>query len=431
LAAPGKANDNNPEGGIDMTWLDDCWLRRATGSAAALIVSFGIALAADPAPVPGFDDTTITVGELLPLTGPAANFGPAVANGAKAWFEYINKEKGGINGRYKIATAIEDNGNEQTMTVQSYNKIKSQVAMIAMLFGTHTTLAVAPQLVEDKLLASVEGADEQFFRMRNILPVGTTYQVIAINAIDYLVHERGAADKVFCGMIRDDPYGQASLAGVKFAAEKLHLKLPLITNFTLSDQDFSGQVGQLKGAGCDYIYATTIPPQLVRLVGNAVRVGYMPTIIVPFPSWTGALVGSPAMDFFEQHLIVAGEGNEWGDVSSPQMAQMIDNLKKYTPDQKPDFFYVLGYRCAMGSTEVLEKAAAAGDISREALLKTLETIKEMDFGGLGGLHRYGPVNERQPPHESSVFKANRQKPYGLQALKVNFTTPTVALYRQP
>ena len=366
----------------------------ASLAAAAMIGGAGCASAADLKPVPGFDGTTITIGELLPLTGPAANFGPAVANGSKAWIEYLNKEKGGIAGRYKLALAIEDNANEQTMTVQSYNKIKGQVAMISMLFGTHTTLAVLPQIVEDKLMASVVGADEQFYRQRNLLPVGSTYQVIVINALDYITRERGAQDKVFCGMFRDDPYGQASLGGFKFATEKLKLKVGVMTSFTLTDQDFSGQVGQLKGANCDYVYATTIPPQLVRMVGNMVRVGYQPTMVVPFPSWTGALVGSPAIDYFEQHLLIAGEGTEWGDVSSPQMAQMIDNLKKYTPDQKPDFFYVLGYRCTMASTNILEKAAASGDISREALLKALESTSVMDFGGT---RRRAPLWTRKRP----------------------------------
>jgi ABC-type branched-subunit amino acid transport system substrate-binding protein len=383
--------------------------------------------AADLKPVPGFDGKTITVGELQPLTGPAANFGFAVANGAKAWFAHVNQD-GGIAGKYKVVADVEDNANEQAMTVQSYNKIKDRVAMIAMLFGTHTTLAVLPQIKEDKLLTSVEGADTPFYHQQLLLPVGTTYQIMAINAIDYLVHEKGAQGKNFCGLIRDDPYGQAGLEGLKFVTDKLHLKLPLVANFALTDQDFSGQVSQLKAANCDYVYVTTIPPQLVRMIGDAVRIGYAPTIIGQFPTWTGALVNSPAIDFFEQHLIISGEGREWGDTSDPLMRQMLADLQKYTPGQKPDFFFVLGYRCAMASTRVLEKAAQSGDIGRDALIRAYESIPTMDFGGLGGLHHYGPVDQHRPPVDSSVFSVDRKKPYGLAAMKTDFTTPTVALY---
>jgi ABC-type branched-subunit amino acid transport system substrate-binding protein len=396
--------------------------------AVAVAAAPAPAVAADPAPVPGFDGIVIRVGELQPLTGPAANFGLASANGAKAWFEYINQEKGGIAGRYKIETVIEDNANDQTMTVQSYNKIKDRIAMMAMLFGTHTTLAVLPQIREDNLLTSVQAADLRFFREKQLLPVGATYEVMAINTVDYLVREGGAQGKNFCAMTRDDPYGEAGLAGLKFAAEKLNLNMPVVTHFALSDQDFSGQVAQLKAANCDYVFITTIPPQLVRMVGNAVRVGYAPMLIAQFPSWTGTLVGSPAIDFFEKHLLIAGEAVEWGDTSSPQMVQMLDHLKKYTPDQKPDFFYIMGYRCAMAATEVLEKAAAAGDLSRKALVNALEGIKAMNFGGLGGEHRYGAVSERQPPRASSVFKINRKKPYGEEGVKVNFSSPTALLF---
>src|SRR6202030_2742017 len=137
------------------------------------------------------------------------------------------------------------------------------------------------------------------------------------------------------------------------------------------------------------------------------------------------LVGSPAIDFLEQHLLVAGEAVEWGDARSPQMVQMLDHLRKYTPEQKPDFFYIMGYRCAMATTEVLEKAVAAGDLSRDALVKTLASIKTMDFGGLGGEHRYGPVEQRQAPRSSSVFKIDRKKPYGEVGVKINFASPTV------
>jgi ABC-type branched-subunit amino acid transport system substrate-binding protein len=405
-------------------------MRMSGALAAATVLGYAMtpSFAADPRPVPGFDGKTIKVGELQPLTGPAANFGFAVANGAKAWFQYVNQEKGGIGGRYKIETVVEDNANEQTMTVQSYNKIKDRIVMMAMLFGTHTTLAVLPQIKEDNLLVAVQAADELFFRVPQLLPVGATYQVMAINTIDYLVREGGAQGKNFCGMTRDDPYGEAGLAGLKFAVDKLKLNMPVVTHFTISDQDFSGQVAQLKNANCDYVFITTIPPQLVRMVGNAVRIGYAPTLIAQFPSWTGQLVGSPAIDFLEQHLLVAGEAVEWGDARSPQMLQMLDHLQKYTPEQKPDFFYIMGYRCAMATTEVLEKAVAAGDLSRDVLVKTLASIKTMDFGGLGGEHRYGPVEERQAPRSSSVFKIDRKKPYGEVGVKINFASPTVGLY---
>jgi hypothetical protein len=52
----------------------------------------------------------------------------------------------------------------------------------------------------------------------------------------------------------------------------------------------------------------------------------------------------------------------------------------------------------------------------------------MDFGGLGGEHRSGQVGERQAPRASSVFKINRKKPYGEEGVKINFASPTVALY---
>lgn len=384
--------------------------------------------ATEPPLALGFDGKTISVAEIEALTGPAANFGLAVSNGLKTWFQHVNDEKGGIGGRYKVDIVTEDNANLQAPTVQAYNKVKNDVVMIGLLFGTHTTLAVLPQINQDKTVVGATGYDSQLYREPQLLVVGTTYQVMAINAIDYLVQHQNAANKVFCALIRDDPYGIAGLEGVQFAAQKLKLKLPLVARFSITDQDFSGQISQIKGSQCDYVFATTIPPQLVRMVGDSVRIGFAPTWIVQFPSWTGSLVNSPAMDYFEKHLFVASEGVAWGDESVPGMAQMIALQKKYIPEQRPDFFFVLGYRQGIAVTAVLEKAVAQGDLSREGLLKAMNSIKTIDVGGLSGDQVFGPPDQRRPPKTSSLFKANRKMPYGLEAIDTNFTTDTAAQY---
>ncbi|MFG1266084.1 ABC transporter substrate-binding protein [Xanthobacter aminoxidans] len=403
-----------------------------TGALAALLAAvlapLPAAAQAEPKPVDGFDGKTIRLGLIQPLTGPAAVLGQPVVAGVRTWFDYLNKEKGGIAGKYKVELVAEDHQNQQAPTVQAYNKIKTSVVMIAQLFGTHTTLAVLPQVNEDKMLVGAGGYDYVFFKEPQLLPVGAPYQIMAVNALSELWTSRGFKDKTICALIRDDPYGTAGLEGVEFAAKKLGFKLGAVVRFSAADQDFSGQMAQLKGAGCQLVYVTTIPPQFVRMVGNAVRVNFAPLWLGQFPTWSGVLVDNPAYEYMAKNLMIASEGPEWGDMTVSGMARMVELQKKYAPDAKPDFFFTIGYKSAEAATQVLEAAVKAGDLSHAGLAKAYEGIASMSFGGITGDHIYGAPDKRRPPLTSSLFKVNKEKPYGLEAVRVNFTTDLASQY---
>jgi ABC-type branched-subunit amino acid transport system substrate-binding protein len=405
-----------------------CRLAACAGLLAATLAALPAAAQGQPKPVNGFDGKTIRLGLIQPLTGPAAVLGQPVVAGARTWFDYINKEKGGIAGKYKVELVVEDHMNQQAPTVQAYNKIKNDVVMVAQLFGTHTTLAVLPQVNDDKMLVGAGGYDYVFFKERQLLAVGAPYQIMAVNALAELWNNQGYKDKTVCALIRDDPYGAAGLEGVEFASKTLGFKVAAVVRFSMADQDFSGQMAQLKAAGCQLVYVTTIPPQFVRMVGNAVRVNFAPLWLGQFPTWSGVLVDNPAYDYMAKNLMIASEGPEWGDMSVPGMARMVELQKKYAPEAKPDFFFTIGYKSAQAATAVLEAAVKAGDLSQQGLAKAYEGIGAMSFGGLTGDHVYGSPDQRRPPLTSSLFKVNKAKPYGLEAVRTNFTSDLAAQY---
>lgn len=404
------------------------WKTVLAAAVAAALAGLPAHAQEEPKPVPGFDGKTIRLGVIQPLTGPAAVLGQPVVAGVRTWFESINNEKGGLGGKYKVALVIEDHQNLQPATVQAYNKIKNDVVMIAQLFGTHTTLAVLPQINDDKMLVGAGGYDYVFFKERQLLPVGAPYQIMAINAVSHLWKEGEQAGKTLCGLIRDDPYGEAGLEGVEFAAKNLGITIGPVVRFSIADQDFSGQLAQLKAANCEVVYITTIPPQWVRVVGNAARINFAPLWIGQFPTWSGMLVDSPAYDYMEKNLLIASEGPEWGDASVPGMARLVELQQKYAPNAHPDFFFTIGYKAAQAATRVLEAAIDAGDLSHAGLAKAFESIPQMSFDGITGEHIFGPAEQRRPPLTSSLFKVNREKPYGLEAVKTNFTSDIAAQY---
>jgi ABC-type branched-subunit amino acid transport system substrate-binding protein len=390
-------------------------------STALLIGPALPAAAADPKPVPGFDGKIIKLGVVGPLTGPTAVLGGPVAAGNDLYFKKVN-DRGGIAGKYKVELLLEDHENLEAKAVQRYAKLKDDVVMFAQFFGTHTTSAIQPQLRADKVVAAPTSFDNFWVRDPNLLPVGSTYQIMAANAVDYWHRTEGKPESVVCGMIRKDPYGEAGLEGLKVGAEKVGRKVATVVNFSLPDQDFTGQISQLQAAKCDLVYVTTIPGQFARIVGNAARVNFTPRWVAQWPSWHAALIKGPAIDYIEKHVWLAGEGPEWGDVGSPGMVELIADIKKYKPDQQPDVWFVYGYNQARAVTAVLERAAAEGDLSRDGVMKALTEMPNVDFGGLTGPHRYGAIAARELPRVSSIFAIDRHKPFGLKALQIEFSS---------
>src|SRR5215207_1432747 len=51
---------------------------------------------------PGFDGKTIKLGVLTPLSGPVAVIGLPLTAGNQVYFDYVNKEQGGIAGKYQV-----------------------------------------------------------------------------------------------------------------------------------------------------------------------------------------------------------------------------------------------------------------------------------------------------------------------------------------
>lgn len=399
---------------------------------AWLASAAGIALAASahaqpaPKPAPGFDGTTISVGYIGPLSGPVAVLGQPVLTGMQLWFEGVNAQ-GGIGGKYKVKILTEDHQNTEAQAVQKYGKQKADVVTISM-FGTHTTKAVLPELRRDKMVISPGGFEGFMIKDPNLLPIGSTYELMAINTAEYLMKKGGRQASTFCALVRDDPYGLAGLKGWKFAVESNGKKIAQTSFFAAPDTNFTGQVNQLKSANCDVVLVTTVPGQLVSIVSAAARANYTPQWVGQWPSWHGALLGTPVVDYLEKNLMIAGEGVEWASAAVPGMAPLLAQLNRYRPEQKPDLWVVVGYNQGRAMSAMLEKAVAAGDLSREGVMKALAQLGPVDNQGLGGNYKYGAIAGRAPAMAGSIFKVNRNKPFGLEALDANYTSPLTSKF---
>ncbi len=372
------------------------------------------------AAVPGFDGSTISVGVISDFSGPVAIIGVPLTAGGQVYYDYINSQ-GGIAGQYLIETVEVDHQYSPATAVQVYNEVKDDVVIVGQLLGTPITNAVLESLKEDDLVAAPASLDAFWVREQNLLPTGAPYQIQAINGLDWWVNEGGGSvDQVYCSFIQDDPYGEAGQEGVDFAAENLGFAITETARYVSGDTDFSAQIQQLDGAGCEVVFLVTTPSVTGAALGTAAAGGYSPQWIGLSPSWINALAGSPLAPYLQANFVVVAEGSTWGDASIPGMATMIERLEEFAPDQEPDYYFTFGYLQAHAVTRVLEAAVEKGDLSREGIIEALNNLGTVAFEGLAGDYFYGTPDERIAATQNTIFKVNPDVPNGVEAASVGY-----------
>ncbi len=104
------------------------------------------------------------------------------------------------------------------------------------------------------------------------------------------------------------------------------------------------------------------------------------------------------------------------------MKQMLADVAKYAPDQKPDGFFEFGYTESKITYAILKKAADNGDLTRDGAFTAFESLKNVDLGGLLPPVSYGSSpNDRVPSRDSVVYIIDPTQPTDIKPLSGDFT----------
>src|SRR6266446_10553599 len=332
---------------------------------------------------PGVDvaKKTITLGILSPYSGPvAAPVGDPLAKGVEVFFDHVN-DNGGING-FKVQFLEEDTQYNPQIEVQKYNQIHDKVLMIADSLGTPTTFAIKDQAASDHMLVSAATLASSLAREKYLILVGTPYRLQVENAFDYVVNKLGVQNPATGIIYQNDEYGQDGLTGYKEAVSAYHLNDVAQVTYAVTDTDFTAQVSQLKASGAKYVFITAIPTATAGIIATAYKLGYTPQWILQSPAFALGLLAVPALKPLMSRAWVVAQGATWGDTSVPGMAQLLQDVAKYFPNQKPDGYFEFGYTESLITYAILKKALDNNDITRDGLFNAFESLKTVDLMGL-------------------------------------------------
>jgi ABC-type branched-subunit amino acid transport system substrate-binding protein len=372
---------------------------------------------------PGVDVTNkmITLGILSPYSGPVADpIGKPLARGVEVYFDSVNAN-GGVDG-YKVKFLEEDTQYNPQLEVQLYNQIHNKVAMIADSLGTPTTFAIKDLAAADHMLVSAATLSSALAREKYLVLVGTPYRLQVENAFDYVVNKLGVQNPSVGIIYQNDEYGQDGLTGYKEAVNFYHLHDVGQAAYAATDTDFTAQVSQLKAAGAKYVFLTSIPTATAGIIGTAFKLGYNPQWILQSPAFALALLSVPGLSTLMSRAWLVSQGANWGDTSVSGMAQMMSDVQKYAPDQKPDGYFEFGYTESKITYAILKKALDNKDITRDGLFNAFESLQNVDLGGLLPPVNYGSApNQRVPSRDSVIFAIAPSQPAGVKALSSDFT----------
>jgi ABC-type branched-subunit amino acid transport system substrate-binding protein len=363
---------------------------------------------------PGASADTITLGYLPDLSGVFAPNGKAMMEGAKLYWDAKNKA-GGICGR-KIVLSTQDTGYDPQKAVAAYRQMSGDVIGLGLVLGSPITSALLPSVQSDGMFLNFAGWTSDILPNANVAIAGTTYDIEAIDAVDFLMKEKGLKDGDTIGHLYfEGDYGENALKGSKYAASKHGLKL-VEQKITPADQDMTGQVTAFKKAKVKAILFSAAPPQAASLAGVAAAQKLDVPIVANGPGWTPQLLTTPAADALAANYYVVSSMAPL-TVKSAGVQKFLSDYRAAYPKGTPSSNGSLyAYAGAQIADAALTKACANKDLTRKGVLDALHSLTALDTGGTiaGTLDFSDP--SRPPGKLVYVAKVSKDAPGGLEAL---------------
>jgi ABC-type branched-subunit amino acid transport system substrate-binding protein len=323
---------------------------------------------------------TIIIGQSAAFSGPAAELGREMREGALTYFEYINAQ-GGVNGR-KIKLVSLDDGYEPDKALANTKKLLEQENVFALFgyVGTPTSYAVLPKISSAKVpfVGAFTGAEG----LRNpvnpyVFNIRASYNDETERLVAWLVSLNKKRIAVF---YQNDSYGKAGLAGVKKAMQQRGLSITASDTVERNSAAVGHAVKTLIASSPDAVImisayhscAAFIKEAKKAAVGRTNQIDYLNVSFVGSRALASAL-GDDAHGVYVSQVMPY----PWGPFS-PVVVEFRERLSKYSPEGAVSFNNLEGYIAAKVFVAGLEKAGR--NLTRASFISALEST-DTDVGG--------------------------------------------------
>lgn len=384
---------------------------RAIGTAVGFSV---IAFAAASAQEMGVTDSTIKIGIIQPLSGPASAYSQ-IAYTDQAYIKMIN-DNGGVCGR-QIELILYDDGYSPPKTVEQARKLveSDEVFLIFNGLGTPTNSAIQKYMNAKKVpqLFVATGASKFGDHANFPWTMGWQPNYIAEGKIyaRYILDQH--PDGKIGILYQNDDYGKDYINGLRAGlGDKADDMIVMEQPYEVADPTVDSQIINLKSSGADIFINIATPKFAAQAIKKAAEIGWKPLHIVNSVSNSVGSVLKPAGLENAVDLISANYGKD------PQDPQWKDDeglkkwaafMDKYYPDgDKTSSFTVFGY----GVTQTLEHVLknSCDNLTREGVMKSAASIKDFETDtALPGIKINTSETDFYPIEQMQLMKFNGER----------------------
>ncbi|HEX8114127.1 MAG TPA: ABC transporter substrate-binding protein, partial [Kofleriaceae bacterium] len=387
----------------------------APAAAASLVVAAPPAKTIAP-PVRGVTDDSVTLGMSAAFSGASRELGNRMKLGLDTAFAAVN-EAGGVAGRSIKLLALDDGyeGKRALANVQELITDRNVFAIIGDV-GTPTTVEALPYVLSKKALFFGAFTGSKILRRdppdRYVFNYRASYEDETAKMVNYLIDVKKIPDRGIVVFAQHDSYGDAGYDGAtKMLRKKGHNDEILRVSYernTLDVDDAVSKVVEYNNATVRVgpnDYARKHPVKAILMVGTykasakfiqKLRERKIDAILINV-----SFVGSTALAEELKELgvnpggVIVTQVVPHFDSGATGIIRYREALKKFHPDQQPDFISLEGYIVGQLFAEGLRRVGR--ELDTEKLIDALEHIQDYD-PGTGSALGFSP-SQHQASHK--------------------------------
>ncbi len=324
----------------------------------------------------GVTEKEILIGSCSALEGPSHFLGTETVTGAKAYLDMIN-DAGGVDGR-KLKLLTYDDSYDPAKTEACFNRLMEQkVFALGFFVGTPTAVKYIPMAESNKipLVGLFTGAQTLYVPLRHwVVNVRASYFDETRAQIDGMWGTLGY--KKIGVIYPEDAFGAAVLEGVKTAL-KTHGAEPIaVGSYQRQTAQVGGAIDTVRAARPDAVVVVGPANTVAPILRQSHAKGWKPLFLTVSFVGTDDLISEAGSD--SDGVVITQVVPPYYLTELKTVALYRRTLTKYFPSAQPNFVSLEGFVDAMVLVEGLKKAGK--DLTREGLIRGIESIHEMDLG---------------------------------------------------
>lgn len=325
------------------------------------------------------DAGAIVLGQSCALTGFSGELGVQYHQGAQLFFDDLNS-RGGINGREVRLRVLDDGYEPERCVANTQRFIKDDVFALFGYLGTPTSVAVLPQVQQERIPLFAPLTGSQVLRQQNLRQLVFNVRASYADETALMVRQLTSLGlKKIAVFYQNDGYGQSGLEGVTQALAAQGLSPVATATVERNSSDVKGAVQKLVAQKPDVIVQVVTYAASAGFVREARAAGYGGQFYNV--SFVGTAALSNALGKEAEGVVVTQVVPSPFKTTHPITREFLAALSKGAKNLQPNYSAMEGFLAARVFSEGLRRAVSNGKLTRESLVATLESLNGQQIAG--------------------------------------------------